>query len=94
MTSKRQTNPKANTDKHVPAFHVKDGPINVLDTIRKLRQVRHGLENSPDQTEPMTEARDHVDAAITELGKHVFVHGNHHDNAADPINQRDLEATT
>ena len=95
MTPKPQSKPKTEASRHVPAFHVKQGPLDTLDTIKRLRQIRHGLENAQDPTSKhLVEARDKVDAAITQLTQYVFLHENHHNQADAPESHRNLAGMT
>ena len=60
--------------RHVAAFHVKPGPLDIADTLKRLRQIRHGLEDHPDTlSEPLQDARNSVDNAITSLKKHLYM---------------------
>ena len=57
--------------KPIPAFHVPPDGIDFDDTIRRLRQARHGLEEHSDNTsQHLTIARDNIDVAITQLVKY------------------------
>jgi len=81
--------------RHVVAFHVKPGPLNTLETIKRLRQLRHGLENAPDPTSQfLREARDNVDKAITALTQHVFIHENHSEETFHAHSNDNLETMT
>ncbi len=90
MTPTRKTEAK----KHTVAFYSKEGPIDVLNTIKRLRQIRHGLENSPDKSEALSHARNSVDQAITLLGEHDFIFGNHHEDDVPTEKPGELEAKT
>lgn len=58
--------------RHVPAFHVKQGPVDIPACVRNLRQIRHGLEDHSDPSaKAIMEARNHVDSAIIHLRTHI-----------------------
>jgi len=71
--------PPVTQARHTPAFHVKEGPMDIPSVVTRLRQIRHGLEESPDPTaDSITKARDHIDDAITLLLRHTYISGNDH----------------
>lgn len=91
MPTKRSTT----QDRHVPAFHVKDGPMNVPAVVKSLRQIRHGLEEHTDPTaDAISKARDHIDDAITLLKRHVYISGNGHQPDDPPPAPGSLHAST
>jgi len=82
--------------RHVAAFHVKPGPLDITDTLKRLRQIRHGLEDHPDTlSEPLQDARNSVDSAITSLKKHLYMRdGQDEMPAATPHIRGNLQSTT
>jgi len=85
-------NKKNAPQRHIPAFHVPNREIEMSSAIRTLRQVRHGLEEHSDASlEAISEARNHVDNAITLLKTHTAHTTN---NKTTPTKRRELHDTT